>query len=184
MEIVRNGITYKLTDEELFQAHTEHIKNFMYGELYNEFGFSAEEATQGAEIAYDKYAKGDGLTEYECIEFASDAMNKMKSEEKLKLGKEKFYRYELIDYFCVLGNVSDGWRIDGQCVLLRDLQISNKATDKEIINYLVDINYIPYHEKDKVGLRWLDNSNAELFIKRTLKPLARLCKAELRREYL
>lgn len=82
MEIVRNGITYKLTDEELFQAHTEHVKNFMYGELYNEFGFSAEEAKQGAEIAYDQYVKGDGLTEYECIEFAVDIMNKSQEGTK------------------------------------------------------------------------------------------------------
>lgn len=178
MEIVRNGITYKLTDEELFQAHTEHVKNFMYGELYNEFGFSAEEAKQGTEIAYDKYAKGDGLTEYECIEFAADAMNKIKSEEKLKINKEQFYRYELIDYFDVWGNVSDGWIVNNQCVLLRDLQISDKATDKEIINYLVDIHFIPYYEKDKVGLQWLDDSNAEIFIKRFLKPIGRLCKAD------
>lgn len=182
MEIVRNGITYKLTDEELFQAHTGHVKNFMYGELYNEFGFSAEEAKQGAEIAYDQYAKGDGLTEYECIEFAADTMNQMKSEEKMKMkmSNEQFHirRYELIDYFDVWGNVLDGWRVNNQCVLLRDLQISDKATDKEIISCLVDIKFIPYHEKDKVGLRWLDNSNAEIFIKRTLKPLGQLCKVD------
>ena len=54
----------------------------MYGELYNEFGFSAEEAKQGAEIAYDQYAKGDGLTEYECIEFAADTMNKSQEGTK------------------------------------------------------------------------------------------------------
>lgn len=82
MEIVRNGIQYELTDEELFQAHTEYVKNFMRGELYNEFGFSIEEAKQGAAIAYDKYSQGDGLTEYECIEFAADTMNQMKSERK------------------------------------------------------------------------------------------------------
>lgn len=178
MEIVRNGITYKLTDEELFQTHTECIKKFMYGELYNEFGFSTEEAKQGAEIAYDKYTKGDGLTEYECIEFAADAINKIKSEEKLKLSKEKFYRYELVDYFDVWGNVSDGWTVNNQCVLFRDLQISDDATDKEIINYLVTIGFIPYHERDKLKLEWSDDSNAEIFIKRTLKPVGRLCKAD------
>lgn len=91
---------------------------------------------------------------------------------------EQFHRYELIDYFDVWGNVSDGWEVNNQCVLFRELQISDKATDKEIISCLVDIKFIPYHEKDKVGLRWLDNSNAEIFIKRTLQPLGQLCKTD------
>lgn len=72
MEIKRviNGeeIAIKLTSEELAQANAEFVTEFMRNKLIEDFGVSEEKADELSNAAYDKYCKGDGLTEYECIE--------------------------------------------------------------------------------------------------------------------
>lgn len=61
-------VEIELTADEISLAHTEHIKNFMQSELENSFGYDTQTAEELAELAYDEYAEGNGLTEYECIE--------------------------------------------------------------------------------------------------------------------
>lgn len=72
MKIKRNGKEYALTTEELFAAHREFVVNFMRDTLESNFGIDEKDSEKLAEAAYEKYAEGDGKTEYECIEWAAN----------------------------------------------------------------------------------------------------------------
>jgi len=63
-------VNIPLSQEELQKAHEEYIKSFMEGELINTFNLEPDKARQLAEVSFERYARGDGLTEYECIEAA------------------------------------------------------------------------------------------------------------------
>lgn len=52
MKIYRNGKEIVLTDEEIMEAHAEHIKSFMRNELITVYGLPDEEAEDYAELAY------------------------------------------------------------------------------------------------------------------------------------
>ena len=71
---VKNGkITkYKLTKEELYEAHKEFVTNFMEQTLRNDFSLDLKTAKELAVLAYEKYCEGDGKTEYECIQAVYD----------------------------------------------------------------------------------------------------------------
>ena len=72
MKIKRDGKEYILTTEELFAAHQEFVTNFMQETLESDFGIDEKDSEKLAEAAYEKYAEGDGKTEYECIEWAAN----------------------------------------------------------------------------------------------------------------
>lgn len=72
MKIKRNGKEYALTTEELFAAHREFVVNFMRDTLESDFEINEKDSEKLAEAAYEKYAEGDGKTEYECIEWAAN----------------------------------------------------------------------------------------------------------------
>lgn len=69
-------VDIKLTAEELSAAHEEYVTNFMKSEFENTFGYSDEISEELAKSAYEEYAKGEGLTEYECIEKIADEYEK------------------------------------------------------------------------------------------------------------
>lgn len=60
MKIYRNGKEIVLTDEEIMEAHAEHIKSFMRNELITVYGLPDEEAEDYAELAYSHYTSGNG----------------------------------------------------------------------------------------------------------------------------
>lgn len=72
MKITRDGKEYELTFEELTQANQEFVTNFMQETLESDFGIDEKDSGKLAEAAYEKYAGGDGKTEYECIEWAAN----------------------------------------------------------------------------------------------------------------
>ena len=72
MKIERAGKEYEFTYEELAEAHEELLVAFMSSELMSSFGCNAVEAQQLGKKAYELYSKGNGMTEYECIESAYD----------------------------------------------------------------------------------------------------------------
>ena len=67
-KIEKKEFEIELTSDELSEAHEEHVTNFMENELFSNFEYDKEVAAVLATEAYNEYAKGDGLTEYECIE--------------------------------------------------------------------------------------------------------------------
>lgn len=80
MEIKRviegKEVTIILTHEEISQANTEFVTEFMRNKLIEDFGVSDEKADELAIVAYEKYCEGNGLTEYECIEAVVDDWKK------------------------------------------------------------------------------------------------------------
>lgn len=72
MNIVRDGKTYTLTEEEVAMAHAEFVVSFMEDELISSFSLDEGMAKEVARAAYDRYCEGNGETEYECLEWAYD----------------------------------------------------------------------------------------------------------------
>lgn len=60
MDIIRDGKTYTLTEEEVAMAHAEFVTAFMEKELINSYDMDEQEAKEAAKSAYDLYCEGDG----------------------------------------------------------------------------------------------------------------------------
>lgn len=71
MKIIRNGLEYELTSEEVARAHDEFVMSFMKKQLIENYGIKDESlAEELARNAYDRYCEGRGETEGECIEWS------------------------------------------------------------------------------------------------------------------
>ncbi len=82
MDIIRDGKTYTLTEEEVAMAHAEFVTAFMEKELINSYDMDEQEAKEAAKSAYDLYCEGDGKTEYECIEQACNEYTNTNTENE------------------------------------------------------------------------------------------------------
>lgn len=82
MDIIRDGKTYTLTEEEVAMAHAEFVTAFMEKELINSYDMDEQEAKEAAKSAYDLYCEGDGKTEYECIEQAYNEYTNTNTENE------------------------------------------------------------------------------------------------------
>ena len=71
MKIRRGNREYVLTSSELYEAHKEFVINFMREELDAQYDVPAP---------YERYADGNGKTEYECIEWAAKEYEKKYGE--------------------------------------------------------------------------------------------------------
>ena len=71
MIIKRDGKEYELTYEELSDANTEFVTNWMEEKLIEDFDVPEDIAADYATLAYEYYCRGKG-TEYECVELAYD----------------------------------------------------------------------------------------------------------------
>lgn len=69
-------VQIKLTQKELFKANSEFVKNWMKDVLMNDYVYTRKLAENLAVSAYDEYCKGNGLTQYECIEKIVDEYEK------------------------------------------------------------------------------------------------------------
>ena len=69
---VETEVEIELTRNEISDAHDEHVTNFMFNVLMNDFGYEEDVADILADESYREYCKGNGLTEYECIEEIAD----------------------------------------------------------------------------------------------------------------
>lgn len=99
------------------------------------------------------------------------ANNGFQTEEENK----KMSRYELIDYFDVLGDEIYGWEVNNQTVVFNDLYISDEANAKDIIEYLIDIKYLDKDSKDKILVDF-DVDFIELLRKKDFFPICGLRK--------
>ena len=92
--------------------------------------------------------------------------------------KEKVNKYKIVDYFDVWGNPIDGWEVnnltsyydtDDTC-----LRIAEDATDEEIIDFLIQINYLKPEAKELVYLESYDNEMIEIVQAKDDYPIGRL----------
>ena len=51
-------------------------------------------------------------------------------------------KYKLIDYYDVLGNEEDGYEVNNVNTVVTGIEITDDATDTDIINYLKSINFL------------------------------------------
>lgn len=97
---------------------------------------------------------------------------------RLYIGVEKpdptFGEYTLVDYSDVWGNANDGWEVNNQWVEADDLWISDDATEKEILEYLVDFGFLATSDRRKVGIDMSDDFMMEIYAKKGRMPLGRL----------
>ena len=71
----------KLTSQELSDANTEFVTNWMRETLENDFDVPEDESQEYAEWAYEKYCEGNGETQYQCVELAYEEYRKDYPEE-------------------------------------------------------------------------------------------------------
>lgn len=50
--------------------------------------------------------------------------------------------YSLRNYFDVWGNAKDGWVVNNSCIEFDDLNITDDATEKDILRYLKGIGFL------------------------------------------
>ena len=87
----------------------------------------------------------------------------------------KYTTYLLRNYFDVWGNEKDGWEVNNSCIEFDDLHISDDATEKEILKYLKDINFLVTDDMRRVRCDINTYAEAiEIYEVKGHKPLAAL----------
>lgn len=85
-----------------------------------------------------------------------------------------YTRYRLVNYTDVLGNATDGYEINNQCIEFDDLYLSDSLTKKEILKYLhKTANFLTSDDMRKVTLEF-DGENYEILTVKGSYPLGRL----------
>lgn len=87
---------------------------------------------------------------------------------------EKINHYKLIDYFDVWGNPIDGWEVNDLTTVEEDIVIAEDATDEEIIDFLIQIEYLKPEARENVHLESYDNEMIEIVQTKDDYPIGRL----------
>lgn len=83
-------------------------------------------------------------------------------------------KYNLINYFDVWGNEEEGYEVNNLCVEERDIVITDDATDKDILEFLVAIGFLNTSDESKVYLQDYGYGMIEIYQKEHNYPLGRL----------
>lgn len=83
-------------------------------------------------------------------------------------------KYSLINYFDVWGNDKDGYEVNNLCVDKTGITIAYDATEKEILDYLVQIGFLNTSDMRKVRINTLDEEMMEIYAVKGMQPLGRL----------
>ena len=86
----------------------------------------------------------------------------------------KVNKYKLIDYFDVWGNATDGWEVNDLTTVENDIVIAEDSTDEEIIDFLIQIEYLKPEAKELVHLESYDNQMIEIVQTKDDYPIGRL----------
>ena len=94
------------------------------------------------------------------------------------MNEPKVNKYKLVDYFDVWGNPIDGWEVNNLTSYYDTedtcLRISEDATDEEIIDFLILINYLKPEAKELVHLESQDDMIIEIVQTDNDYPVGRL----------
>lgn len=88
--------------------------------------------------------------------------------------KQKVNHYKLIDYFDVWGNETDGWEINDLTTVEDDIIFAEDSSDEEIIDFLIQIEYLKPEAKELVHLESYDNEMIEIVQTKDDYPIGRL----------
>lgn len=86
----------------------------------------------------------------------------------------KVNHYKLIDYFDVWGNAEDGWEVNDLTTVEDDIVIAEDSTDEEIIDFLIQIEYLKPEARENVHLESYDNEMIEIVQTKDDYPIGRL----------
>lgn len=86
----------------------------------------------------------------------------------------KVNHYKLIDYFDVWGNEEDGWEVNDLTTVEEDIVIAEDSSDEEIIDFLIQIEYLKPEAKGNVYLESYDNEFIEIVQTKDDYPIGRL----------
>ena len=86
----------------------------------------------------------------------------------------KVNHYKLIDYFDVWGNEEDGWEVNDLTTVEEDIVIAEDSTDEEIIDFLIQIEYLKPEARENVHLESYDNEMIEIIQTKDDYPIGRL----------
>ena len=86
----------------------------------------------------------------------------------------KVNHYKLIDYFDVWGNATDGWEVNDLTTVEDDIVIAEDSTDEEIIDFLIQIEYLKPEAKENIHLESQDNEFIEIVQTKDDYPYGRL----------
>lgn len=81
--------------------------------------------------------------------------------------------WRLVDYDDVWGNKKDGYEVNHERVIKRKLEISDDATDKQIVQILNDIDYLITTDMRRIRLENMGEF-IEIYEKRIDLPICRL----------
>lgn len=86
----------------------------------------------------------------------------------------KVNHYKLIDYFDIWGNATDGWEVNDLTTVEDDIVIVEDSTDEEIIDFLIQIEYLKPEARENVHLESYDNEMIEIVQTKDDYPIGRL----------
>jgi len=64
----------------------------------------------------------------------------------------KMQTWTLINYFDVWGNAQDGYEVNNQCAEAEDIIITDGATNKDILNFLVSIHFLRTSDMRRIAV--------------------------------
>ena len=88
--------------------------------------------------------------------------------------KDELMKFQVVDYYDVWGNETDGWDVNGVSREDCDIDLVFDNTDDEIIEKLVEVRYLSVDAVDHVNVDWLDDTMIELTVMENGFPLGRL----------
>ena len=82
--------------------------------------------------------------------------------------------YSLINYFDVWGNAKDGWEVNNLCTEKTGITITDDATDKEILDYLVHVGFLATSDMRKVKIDTTDGDMMEIYAVKGMQPFRQI----------
>ena len=83
-------------------------------------------------------------------------------------------KYTLVNYFDVWGNEKEGYEINNLCNEVEGITITEDATEKDILKYLVQIGFLITSDRRKVRIDTADGDMMEIYAVKNNYPIGSL----------
>ena len=83
-------------------------------------------------------------------------------------------KYTLVNYFDVWGNEKEGYEINNLCNEVEGITITDDASEKDILKYLVQIGFLTTSDRRKVRIDTTDWDMMEIYAVKNNYPIGSL----------
>ena len=83
-------------------------------------------------------------------------------------------KYTLVNYFDVWGNEKEGYEINNLCNEVEGITITDDASEKDILKYLVQIGFLTTSDRRKVRIDIADGDMMEIYAVKNNYPIGSL----------